>query len=133
MRYVAFGYTQHGLQLVDVTKEEFERVVAAREACLVALSLEEKLSLVLNNFYEFEVELLKLAERHLVWNAIEYEDVMGDRLLLDRRIVNLLTASRLYLDHTAHALSGLFGGGSFKVTRSRRRRGSCMTLFLVIA
>jgi hypothetical protein len=122
MKYVASGYTTHGVQFTDITKEEFQRVVAARDACLVALGLEEKFDLVLDNFCEFEVEMLRLAEVHLVWGVVEYGDVMGDRLLLDRRIVNLLTASRLYLDHSAHSLSGLFGNESFEVAEVEKKK-----------
>jgi hypothetical protein len=59
--------------------------------------------------------MLRLAQMRVVWRVGRYGDAMEDRRLVDRRIVNLLTASRLYLDHSAHALSGLFGDGGSEV------------------
>ena len=122
MKYVVSGYTDSGVEFTDITREEFEGVKVARDTCLVAMGLEEKFNLLLDNFCEFEVDMLRLAQMHVVWGGRRYGDAMEDRLLLDRRIVNLLTASRLYLDHSAHALSGLFGDGSSEVLDVEKKK-----------
>jgi len=48
----------------------------------------------------------------VIWRNHEYIDTMQRRLRLDRRLVNLLTACRLYLDQTDHVISSVFGSES---------------------
>ena len=83
---------------------------------MLAWDVEEKLSLVLDNFFEFEAELLKLAEEVVIWGGHEFIDTMQRRLLLDRRLINVLSACRLYLDQTDHVISNIFGNPSSELS-----------------
>jgi len=113
MQYEVSGYVQGGGSAsLQITEQRFKEVRDAKDACLSALEVEEKLALLLDNFFEFEVELLKLAEQFLLWRDTTHRGMMQDRLLLDRRLVNLLTACRLYLDQVDHVVSGIFGSPS---------------------
>jgi len=89
-------------------------VKKAKRTCLFALEAEENFALLFDNFAELEVDLLRLAEHSLIWKdrPREHSESMQDRLLLDRRIVDLLTSCRLYLDQSEHGLSTLFGNPS---------------------
>ncbi len=100
----------------QISEEEYEDLKSAKSTCIFALELEEKFALLMDNYCEFETELLKLAETSRIWVNRDHGDSMNERLLLDRRIVNLLTASRLYLDQTDHGISSLFGKPSDELT-----------------
>lgn len=116
MRYCVFGYKIDGQDPIriniEIDHDRFIKVGKAKDTCLFGLELEEKLQLLLENLFEFEVELLKLAQASLLWPSQIIRNAMQERLILDRRVVNLLTSCRLYLDQTDHGLSNLYGNPS---------------------
>jgi len=118
MKYQAYGYAGAKIATQGIDRETFERVKEARATCLFALEIEETFALLFDNFAEFEVELLRLAEFSLLWlgRARDHTESMQERLLLDRRLVNLLTSCRLYLDQTDDGISTLFGNPSGELT-----------------
>jgi hypothetical protein len=112
MKHRVSGFIKSGEVSLPLDESSFKKIEAAKACCITVWEVEEKLSILLENFYEFEVELLKLAEVLVIWTNHEFIDTMQRRLSLDRRVVNLLTACRLYLDQTDYALSRLFGNPS---------------------
>jgi hypothetical protein len=90
----------------------------------MGLQFEEKLNLLFENFVEWEGALLTLAQRFSIWPSPNHDDAMDSRLLLDRRLVNLLTACKLYLDQSDHTLSSLFGSGSKQADSINLKRNS---------
>lgn len=112
MKFKATGYLDVGCATLDISEERYDSVKSAKATCIFALELEEKFALLVDNFYEFETELLKLAEASRIWPIRDHSDSMLERLKLDQRLVNLLTACRLYLDQTDHGISSLFGNPS---------------------
>lgn len=116
MKFEAVGYLNAGEANSDISEERYDSVKSAKATCIFALELEEKFALLLDNFYEFETELLKLAEAFRIWPNRDHSDSMLERLKLDQRLVNLLTACRLYLDQTDHGVSSLFGKPSDELT-----------------
>jgi len=122
MKYEVSGYGDHKIVSTTITEVRYQEVCAARRICLFALEIEEKCALLIDNYYEFECELLKLAQASAIWPHMEHSDSMLKRLSLDRRIVNLLTACRLYLDQTEHTISSIFGVSSTEIARFRKLR-----------
>jgi hypothetical protein len=113
MKYTVYGYADKDVIRASLTHERYAAIRQAKKACLFGLELEEKFTLVVDNFAEFEMELLRLAETYLLWGYRgDHTESMQSRLCLDRRLVNLLTACRLYLDQTDHGISALFGKAS---------------------
>jgi hypothetical protein len=106
----------------EIDENRYEAVKRAKYVCVVALGFEEKLSLLLGNFFDLEKELLVLAEASLIWTGRNLAESMEERLTLDRRVVNFLTACRLYLDQTEHSISGLFGNPSKELERVKAFR-----------
>lgn len=111
MKYEITGYDleakkQHS---TIISKEIHDKIAESKSVCLQAVAFEERIRLVFDNFYEFESDLLSLAHDHLANGGGDHPTAMKDRLLLDRRIVNLVTACRLYTDQTRHAVSSIFG------------------------
>lgn len=94
---------------IAISTDRYEEITHAQEKIIIGLQFEEKLDLLLENYVEWEAALLTLAQRYIVWPGRSHDEAMDERLELDRRLVNLLTACRLYLDQAGHTLSQFFG------------------------
>ncbi|MCG2659314.1 MAG: hypothetical protein L6437_03595 [Kiritimatiellae bacterium] len=112
MKYEAYGYTKNEVVRAPIDAARYFDIKTAKGRCLFALELEEKFALLIDNLAEYECELLRLAESYLLRGYLDHTASMQERLCLDRRLVNLLTACRLYLDQTDHGISSLFGKSS---------------------
>ena len=95
-------------------KIDFTRYTALKRAIEVqraALDVEQKFDLVIANYEEFEREILSVTLGHMVRHASKWGQMSDARLLLNRRIVNLLSTCRLYVDQVQHsAQSPCFSG-----------------------
>lgn len=121
MKYTVYGYIDGGVVRGTLTSERYAEIRKAKKTCLFALELEEKFALLIDNFAEFEYELLQLAEGYLLWGFRgEHAESMQARLCLDRRLANLLTACRLYLDQTDRGISAIFGSSSDQLAEVKR-------------
>jgi hypothetical protein len=90
---------------VDITAEEYVRLQRASESIIQAVSLEEKFDILLGNFVELETDLLAAATRNAVYEKYDYVTLRTERnFIVSRRFLNLLAASRAYLDQGAHDL-----------------------------
>ncbi len=97
---------------VELTPEDYESVLEARRKSHIVLAVEEKLTLVLENYVEFESELLAATQKQLVFANYDWSAFMSQLYTFNRRLMNLLTVSRAYLDHIQHDLNTLYGRGS---------------------
>jgi len=95
---------------VDISADEFAQASAAQLNLLVLLDTEEKFGMVVDNFLEYEQGLLSLALHHMAWHDIgEWSPSRKSISLINRRLANFLTVSRLYCDHLMHDLSTVYG------------------------
>ena len=83
---------------VKITQAEFDRIKHAKNCLSGALAIEEKYELLLSNYLDLEKECLSITSDYMVRNTKDYEDFFNIRLLFNRRIVNLLTSTKLYID-----------------------------------
>ena len=97
---------------IEIDEAEYKLIKNARENLFEALFLEEKLDLVMENYYEYETELLSMASRMVVFHGDDYFSVSRDRNLISRRIVNLLSAGRMYLDQSVQHIKNMYGADS---------------------
>jgi hypothetical protein len=126
IHYEVVGYGTPFRQIrKPIEQSRFHEVKKARQVCLLAVTLEEKFKLLFDNFAEFEFELLRLAETYLIWPVSitlrerDHFRAMQEKLTVDRRLVNLLTSCRLYLDQTEQVLSNLYGNPSQELVTIR--------------
>jgi hypothetical protein len=107
----------------ELTLDRYRSIIAGKKAYMLAAGLEEKITLLLDNYDEFEAELLKLAEeaKRILSAKTKLIDRMRPRVLLNRRIVNVLTACRLYLDHSNHTISELFANKTGELNAAKKR------------
>lgn len=94
-------------KFVSITETEYAEIRRCREFLLEALFIEEKFDLVVDNYLEFETDLLDSAAREMVRGVQTWTAFQGERNQMNRRVVNLLSSCRLYLDHTRHHLSNM--------------------------
>ncbi len=92
---------------LDISGDDFERIKAAKAGVFVTLGIEEKFMMVLENYLEYERELLNLALGEMILSGWQPWDEQIP--LMNRRLGNLLTVARMYIDHIKHDLSRLYG------------------------
>jgi hypothetical protein len=83
---------------LDISEQEFRSLQHASAELDRVLDVEEKYDLTIQNYLEFEISVLEEAARGLVQpdkTALENERI---RRLLARRLSNILSSARLYLD-----------------------------------
>lgn len=97
---------------LPISQGEFEQVLTAKSALLEALATEEAFDLLLANFVEFEREMLDLALGNMVYADRGWQASMDQIQGLNRRLLNLLSAGRLYLDHLPQHVAGILGKDS---------------------
>jgi len=98
--------SQEPRRAVALTQDEFDNIRSAKKLLLQLLSFEDKFDILLENYIEFEQELLLLSTRRMLSPNISYSEGQGFRHLLNRRLINLLSSARLYVDQTKHDIGG---------------------------
>lgn len=94
---------------VAISSTEYENLVAAKQRIYLAADVEEKLDLLLENYFEYERELLSLSLQSSLFTPIDEHRVFREAQLINRRTVNLLTAARMYIDQVKHSVSKYAG------------------------
>lgn len=110
-----YGLTQWvlgGSLFLEIAEEEFTEAVEAKRCLVEALEVEEKFDLLLTNYQEFEHELLQIALEAALRFENNWSASVGTLMTVNRRLVNTLTACRLYLDQVGHNLSSIYGSNS---------------------
>lgn len=96
-------------KIETIPQEEFEEFKEIKKSLLFLTLTEEKMALVTENYNELEIELLKIAQKNLTSYSNKHEELMLDRLQLERRFLNLLASSMMYLEHTRNGMIKHFG------------------------
>lgn len=91
-------------KFIVLTQHEYEDVRRSRDLLLEVLFIEQKFDLLIDDYLEFEIEILEIGAKELVRGARGWIEFQDWRNHMNRRVVNLLSAARLYLDHTRHHL-----------------------------
>lgn len=97
---------------IDIEKADFESMKKAMSALNNGLAIEEKYDILISNYCEFEMEILKQATEQMICLPQSYKDLYTSRIGFDRKMVNLLTAAKLYLDYLGHHVAQIVGDGA---------------------
>ena len=108
-----FGIRELSLEdpLIELPEEELGLLRRSRSSFIAHLDIEEKIDLVLENFAEYERELLSLTLRRALFWDLSYSSFISDINLINRRLANLLTTGRLYIDQVQHDVQAVYGVG----------------------
>jgi len=91
---------------LPISDEQFEAIAKSRITLASAFALEESYDLLIGNYVEVEQEILSATASYAVRDLTEHQDFFELRATINRRVVNLLTAARLYLDQARQRFSG---------------------------
>lgn len=98
MRHIIRKAVLEPVPELEISAEEFSHLQMARRVLTRAFSIEEKYEILVANFLALETQLLDIAATNAVRNTLTYSEFFETRSALNVRMVNLLTAARLYLD-----------------------------------
>ena len=104
-------------QFFEISKDDFERLKKSRESLFQALFIEEKLEIILGNYVEYEMELLHSSANQMLFGNQDWVWFTKDINRISRRIINLHTSSRLYIDQLAHHFSTIYGSTHENVSK----------------
>lgn len=97
---------------LPISEAEFLAIKNAKEGLFQCLFIEEKFDLVAENLLDFETTLIDSTVSHMLFRNQDYQSFQGRRGAFNRRLVNLLTAGRTYIDHVKHHVKNVFHGDS---------------------
>ena len=98
MRYILRKAVLATVPVIEITESEYFEFQKARTILLNALAIEEKYEIVISNYLDFELEIMSATTSSMIRENIDYSDFFKVRLGLNVKMVNLLTAVRLYVD-----------------------------------
>lgn len=91
-------------QEIEIDEAYFSALRRAKSVLSNALAIEKKYEILLSNYHEFEQQILHVTASHMIRGIPRSPQdfrLMMDldfKLMVDLRLVNLLTSARLYLD-----------------------------------
>lgn len=112
MNYGLKRYAGGSSAFIDISGEEYRNIKLAKENLLEMVFIEEKFDVVIENYLELEIEIMEISARYMVLRNLSYTRYYNEKNLINRRLINLLSACRSYLDHTKHHLHNIFGKDS---------------------
>lgn len=116
---------------VAITKDHYDEIKNAEKFLFEAYYLEQKIDVVMEDFLELEMTLLSKAAQHMLYQHSIYPRMQNDVNEINRRIINLLSACRMYLDHYSHHLKNIYGEHSEKIeavrTQIRAEYDGCLS------
>lgn len=98
MKYLLRIHALGNYPEIEIDKKRFDSICSAKEALLNGLEIEEKYEIFVSNYLDLEEKILTNAVRSMARNPRDYEDFFEVRMEFNIRMVNLLTAARLYKD-----------------------------------
>jgi hypothetical protein len=91
---------------IDISEAEFLNLKNDVKALVEVAGAEEKFAAFIDNYFEFEQGLLQEALHSMIYNDYLLEDPVKPKNTVNRRLLNLLTTVKLYLDsYPQHAKS----------------------------
>lgn len=99
-----------------LTKSEFDCIWDSYTALGQLVATEEKFDVLARNYLELETDLLTLTAEHALVGYAEEFGRIGIRRTLNRRLMNVLSAARAYIDHMKSAVPRLFEKDSSQST-----------------
>ena len=122
MKYYLTKIVQGRQEFLEIANEEYDQIVTSRRNLFQALFIEQKLDLIIENYVEYELELIKSTTYQMLFHNQSWAYYSSDINRIARRIVNLLTASRLYLDQIVHHLNNIYGSGNQKTEKIKEQK-----------
>ena len=102
---------------VPISENEYCAISEAQAGLFEAVFVEEKIDLVVENYLELETSFLDSTARNMVLKNQDYQWAQLERSLFNRRLANLLSACRSYIDHSKHHIRAILPKGADAIVR----------------
>lgn len=107
MKYILSNPNLADRSQVEITKDQYSAVLEARNCLVHTRDLEEKFAYMVDNYFELENDALYHTLYHSMHPSRPSAEGVSDIHLFNRRIINLLTTTRLFFDHTKRHLGAM--------------------------
>jgi len=108
-RFLMIPLVRHRSSWIDISETEFNDLTTARRTLRAAVAIEQNFWLLVENYLDYEKELLNLALQGSVRSRFDWQSGQWDNLEVNRRLANLLSSARLYIDHLSHSFANVAG------------------------
>jgi len=98
MRYVLRRLVLSETFEVPVDEGTYNKCKDSMNILKNAFEIEEKYELLISSYIDFERTLLEISNNYSIRSDDSYSDFFDNRILLNIKLINLLTTARLYLD-----------------------------------
>ncbi|MDB5454067.1 MAG: hypothetical protein JWO33_2645, partial [Caulobacteraceae bacterium] len=102
----------NGTGPIPIDAARFAAIAAAHEGLLHILAVEEAYDILVLNHVELERGLFDQALSDMMFPSAERVTMEKGRRDIDRRIANLLSSGRMFVDHQKRVSTAVFGKGS---------------------
>lgn len=106
--YVICGTAIGSFEHVPSTKAEYDRCLSAVAGIDDIIAVEENYESLIENYVEWESTISQHTLEQMITFRIDYDELQAARKLIARRLANLLTSARLYLDTLPKAVKKIF-------------------------
>ncbi len=91
---------------IVISEQDYINFKEAKDNLIHMLYIEEKYNFIIENFLEFEKDIISITFEKMVSTLLANDWILSTKEihLLNRRLINLLTTSRLYIDQLEHDL-----------------------------
>lgn len=93
---------------IPIDAEAAARLKAAMDDLHELVDVEQKFDIVMENFLELETEMTTRLLKQAYRSDHSSQEFYADKLAFNRRILNVLTATRLYVDQAMHHIGVFF-------------------------
>lgn len=111
-KYITYIVKSEHKNLTEISKEDFDNIMLAKENLVNMLYIEEKFNFIVENFFELEHELLKVTLNKMYFpnHTLDWSLSVSEIHLINRRLINLLTTTKLFLDQVTHDINMISHG-----------------------
>jgi len=113
-RYVLCRYAIGQRGEIEITEGEYESLAADIRTLVEVCDAEEKYNAFIDNYFELERGLLEESLRAMVYLNHSADDLLAPKNTINRRIINLLTSVKLYLDSYPQHANRLLDGDALE-------------------
>ncbi|MFM8550879.1 MAG: hypothetical protein ACKOCD_00950 [Nitrospiraceae bacterium] len=106
---------------VEITEAQFLAAKTAKANLVTLVGIEEKFDLLMENYADYEREILNLTLGNVLFRDMSCQWFRGNSQVLTRRLANLLSAAKLYVDQVKHDLATAYGSESSMVQKIQEK------------
>lgn len=122
VRYLIKELVLGATDSVALTVDEFEAIATAHREMKVILSVEGKFGALIENYFDLQQDMFSISMRGQAFDGWSLSKTYADVNLLNRRLMNLLTTCRSYVDQVGQDLRSTGELGDARARRFKEER-----------